>query len=61
MIIDFAGYREALAVKSRLTSGKPYCGVCYEADGEINDLYGVKRYDGPNTLACERCGEEFPE
>lgn len=61
MILSLASHREALAVKSRLASPVPYCGKCHDETGEINDLYGVKRYDGPNTLACERCGEEYPQ
>jgi len=60
-----ADHRAALARAARLRSALPYCGPCYEADQEINDLVPIKlwRGDGRPTTGhyCPCCGVEFDE
>jgi hypothetical protein len=59
MILSLTDHRTARGRTARLRSLLPYCGPCFDADGEINDLVAFKRYGGPDGMYCAGCGAEF--
>lgn len=65
MILSIENHRAALARAARLRSSEPYCGPCYDADHEINDLVPIKLWssDGQPVRGhyCPCCGVEFDD
>jgi len=65
VILSIAEHRAAQARAARLRSPQPYCGPCYDADHEINDLVPIKlwRADGQPVRGhyCPFCGAEFDQ
>ena len=63
MILSIAEHRAARERAARLRSPNPYCGLCYDADSEINDLVPIKLWgaDGQSIRGhyCPCCGVEF--
>ena len=63
MIVDLAEFRNARSRTARLRTREPYCGPCFDADGEINDLVPIKLWlaDGRAVIGhyCCGCGAEF--
>jgi hypothetical protein len=59
-IFLFSDAKWAQLRRERLRAEAPYCGVCFDADGTINDLVPCKQYGALDNLYCAECGEEFP-
>ncbi len=63
MILSFAAHRDARQRAARLRTAQPYCGPCFDVDGEINDLVPIKLWanDGRPVMGhyCGSCGQEF--
>jgi len=65
MILSIADRRAALARAARLRSSQPYCGPCYDAESEINDLVPIRLWSADGQAIwghyCPCCGAEFQQ
>jgi hypothetical protein len=65
MILSIADHRAALARAARLRSSRPYCGPCYDAESEINDLVPITLWNAEGKpirgYYCPCCGNEFEQ
>lgn len=62
MILSIADRRAAQARSARLRSMRPYCGPCFDSEGDINDLVPIKLWGREEAVMghyCPCCGAEF--
>ena len=65
MILSIADSRAAAARAARVGSPQHYCGPCYDAESEINDLVPIKLWSADGEAIrghyCPCCGVEFQQ